>query len=416
MKFFAHPSSGWKALRQLALQLQNQTLFLISQAAVLIFLGLASLTSLANNIRYGTGFILDSRGYIATAGHVVRGSREVNVYLPGKANPDQAEVVKINSVSDIALLKISSRSDLPPLPIGRYTTIPVGLNVFALGHPRPSIQGRSLKITTGLITGDGGLHGVSNQFQFSAPITIGNSGGPVLGPDGSVIGLAVGRLLSSAGDVPREQTKETGVGFALKSEMLLRFLSDTPVNPVVESIKPFAKGNAQGIFKQSSQSVVLVEAILPTSTLSSESRSSGDVVGPKSPNSSTNSASTLRQLTQTLIGQGFREPARTSVGYLLIRTTGTEIKSPKSGLGVEAELVTSLDSAKQDRNQREYRSSLSRIGYDCMSQEMAIFSRDLYAEAFLSGLAIDRQLPARIEWVTVPSTALRSYLSNSLCK
>ena len=377
-------------------------------------LNLASTVTFASETRYGTGFFVDSQGHLITALHVVSNSDEINEYIHGNTAPVVANVIKVNAVSDLALLKVQFNGSLAPLTIGTFTETPVGLELFALGHPRPSVQGRSLKITSGLLTSDDGYRGAQNQFQFSAAINTGHSGGPIVNTEGKVIGVAIGRLRSDS--VSGSQPISSNIGFALKSEALLRFLSGTATRVTASQIEPSIKKDAVDIFKMTSGSVVFVEAKLSSAqSVPTPPQEKAEQLRGSEPAGPGSVIEKYKQHLQLLINQGFRDPARTTVGFLLVRATGLELPSDSSAKAVEAELMTSMDDGKLDKQQRRYQSSLTRLGFDCSSDRMSILSRSLYTGPFLSGEVIDRQLPQRTEWLKVPSAALKNYLRGSLC-
>lgn len=387
-------------------------------AGFLLALALHLLPSASNatETRYGTGFFVDTQGHLITALHVVTGSKEVRVYLQGETTPVLASVLKTNAVSDLALLKVESPGAIAPVAIETFTQTPVGMELFALGYPRPSIHGRDLKITSGLLTSDKGFHGATNQFQFSAPMDTGHSGGPIMNSEGKVIGVAIGRLRSSQG--PASQQTPNNVGVALRSEALLRFLSGTPVDVTVGKENPptTQAKSAVDTLRLTAPSVVLVEASIDASQRAASPP--GDIekshgskrVGPGA------IAQHLDPRVQLLVNQGFREPARTSIGFLLMRMTGRALASDSGTQAIEAELMTSMDTSRHDKLARPYQSSLSRLGYDCASNKMSVLSRTLHVGPFLSGEVIDRQLAGKLKWSSVPSKALENYLRSSLCQ
>ena len=125
----------------------------------------------------------------------------------------RGKVVKVNKKFDLALIKIDTVTKANP--IATWNTVPNGLEIFAFGFPNPSIQGRELKITSGLVNSLEGLTTKAGVFQFSAPIQRGNSGGPVVGSDGTVIGLISGKL-EGRSDQSNSETLQN-VNFAVRS-------------------------------------------------------------------------------------------------------------------------------------------------------------------------------------------------------
>ena len=166
----------------------------------------------------GSGFVIDSEGYIVTNAHVVKGAHRVEVILPltnadgslatalsARADVVPARVVGVAREKDIALLKIEGVK-LPALPLATYRDIKQGHTVFAFGSP----QGLRNSITHGIVSA------VARQvdpdsptiyIQTDAPINPGNSGGPLVNANGEVVGVNTFILSQSGGN--------EGLGFAV---------------------------------------------------------------------------------------------------------------------------------------------------------------------------------------------------------
>lgn len=129
----------------------------------------------------GSGFIANIEGkrWVVTNRHVVNGAEEVTVAPQGK-NPKRASFYKISPDLDLALIECPADLDARPLPLASQPANP-GAEVFALGFP----LGLANVISRGII---GAVE--DNYFLFDAPISSGNSGGPVVNSAGEVIGVA----------------------------------------------------------------------------------------------------------------------------------------------------------------------------------------------------------------------------------
>lgn len=148
----------------------------------------------------GTGFALNKNGYIATCYHVIDDARRIRVRgINGDFNKAyKVEVVSVNANSDLAILKIvdpnfKGMSKNPPYSIAKSVT-EVGNSVFVLGYPLLPIMGDEIKLTNGIISSKSGYQGDSTTYQVSATSQPGNSGGPLFGPDGNVIGVVSAKL------------------------------------------------------------------------------------------------------------------------------------------------------------------------------------------------------------------------------
>lgn len=133
----------------------------------------------------GSGFVINSDGYIVTNFHVVQDAKFVNVkmiehnkYITG------VQVVRVNPARDIALLKANNAGELQPVILGDSDNIKIGEQVVAIGNP----QGFENTISDGLISGIRESADVK-LIQTSVPVTEGSSGGPLLNMEGEVIGV-----------------------------------------------------------------------------------------------------------------------------------------------------------------------------------------------------------------------------------
>ncbi len=194
-----------------------------------------SVPTTPTQVSVGTGFVV-AEGYLLTAQHVLRGQDSIWVGPLEGRKWVRAEVVKFDNQLDLAL--ISAKVMAAPLSFAAWSEVPTGLEVTAIGYPQPRLQGLSKKITQGLINGNRSDRNESFDagfFQFSAEVQIGNSGGPVLSPDGLVVGMVQKKL--NALDVA-ERTKDlpVNVSYGLKSSEILGFLKGTPVEPSVKSL------------------------------------------------------------------------------------------------------------------------------------------------------------------------------------
>ncbi len=181
----------------------------------------------------GTGFFVSAEGHLVTANHVLKGRNFVFVRLPTGGHWRVAQVIRSSADDDLALLKINANST--PLPLARWRGVPIGLEVYVLGFPQPSMQGNGPKITAGIVNGEFTDGRRNRLFQLSAEIQKGNSGGPVLSPDGLIVGVVQSKLdamsvANKTNDLPQN------VNFAAKSEVLERFLLDAGLQPEVRLI------------------------------------------------------------------------------------------------------------------------------------------------------------------------------------
>jgi serine protease Do len=164
----------------------------------------------------GSGFIVDSKGYILTNNHVVDKADRITVKLASDPEGDPgrpAKVVGVDKSTDIAVLKIETKEPLPTVKLGNSDSMQIGDWVLAIGSP----FGLQETVTAGIVSSKdrdiGGGGGVASQFQrfiqTDAAINPGNSGGPLLNMNGEVIGVNTAIYTQSSG--------YQGVGFAMPS-------------------------------------------------------------------------------------------------------------------------------------------------------------------------------------------------------
>jgi serine protease Do len=153
----------------------------------------------------GSGFIFDPAGYILTNNHVVEGADEIKVKLTS-GEELIAELVGRDPKTDLAVVKIDAKKDLPTLPFGNSESVKVGEWVMAIGNP----FGLDFSVTAGIVSAKGRFIGQGNYDDFlqtDAPINPGNSGGPLLDLNGRVIGINTSIFSRSGGNI--------GIGFAI---------------------------------------------------------------------------------------------------------------------------------------------------------------------------------------------------------
>ncbi|MGZ4351946.1 MAG: S1C family serine protease [Gaiellaceae bacterium] len=159
----------------------------------------------------GSGFVYDTAGHVITNEHVVSDASTIKVkFATGKTYT--ATVVGTDPSTDLAVLKIDApASVLKPLALGDSSAVQVGDGVVAIGSP----FGLEQTVTAGIVSA---LHRqiqapnqytIGNAIQTDAAINHGNSGGPLIGLDGKVIGVNA-QIESDSGD-------NAGVGFAIPS-------------------------------------------------------------------------------------------------------------------------------------------------------------------------------------------------------
>ncbi|KUR76598.1 serine protease [Novosphingobium sp. Fuku2-ISO-50] len=207
---------------------------------------------------FGTGFVVGDGHYILTALHVVADGGPIRVNAPDHRGWDAAELVASSQRLDVALLKTTTVR--PALQLGKWGDVPPGLDVYVMGYPQPRQLGFAPKITAGLFNGDRDVVGSFELFQISAEIQRGNSGSPVLSPDGLVIGLVRARVdekesLSKIGE------SFQNVNFALNSDLIAKFLHENKIDFVLREIDTNKYARPMTIYRMAVDSVVVIRAV-----------------------------------------------------------------------------------------------------------------------------------------------------------
>lgn len=165
----------------------------------------------------GSGFIIDPQGFILTNSHVIENADEIKVRLDNDKEYD-AEVVGKDPATDLALIKVKTKENLPTATLGDSEALRVGEWVLAIGNP----FGYGHTVTVGIVSALGRTIGAGpydDFIQTDASINPGNSGGPLFNARGEVVGINTAIVASGQ-----------GIGFA------------TPVSKARELLPQLKKG------------------------------------------------------------------------------------------------------------------------------------------------------------------------------
>ncbi len=181
----------------------------------------------------GSGIVLSSDGEILTNAHVVEGAG-ADATLTVSFNDGStagAEVVGVDELTDLAVIKADNVSDLAPATIGSSDALAVGQAVVAIGSP----FGLQATVTSGIVSAlnrpvsvgetTGGSSTTYPAIQTDAAINPGNSGGPLVNLAGEVVGINSSIRTSSSST---EQGGSIGLGFAIPISKVL---------PVVDQLR-----------------------------------------------------------------------------------------------------------------------------------------------------------------------------------
>tara|TARA_X000000950_G_scaffold156558_1_gene191979 strand:+ start:2339 stop:3796 length:1458 start_codon:yes stop_codon:yes gene_type:complete len=170
----------------------------------------------------GSGFVIDSTGYIVTNNHVIEQANEIKVKFQDDSELE-AKLIGTDKLTDIALLKVESKSPLPYLKFADSDKARVGHSVFAIGNP----FGLGGTVTSGIISAfnrDINAGPYDSFIQTDASINRGNSGGPLFNLDGEVLGINTAIFSPTGGSV--------GIGFSIPANL---------AKPIIEQLRKFGK-------------------------------------------------------------------------------------------------------------------------------------------------------------------------------
>jgi S1-C subfamily serine protease len=181
-------------------------------------------------IGFGSGFLVDQEGHIATNNHVVEGGDRVRVSFPNGAQAT-ASVLGRTPANDLALLKVDPAvvAGIEPVELGDSSLVRPGQLAIAIGSPF-QLEG---SITVGVISGiDRSLpshlgRSIFGVIQTDALIGPGNSGGPLLNSAGQVVGV------NTAIEIGSTFTGRPSAGFAVPINSLVNFLPMLKAGQVV---------------------------------------------------------------------------------------------------------------------------------------------------------------------------------------
>src|SRR3984893_14122823 len=167
--------------------------------------------SSTQNTETGSGFVLGSDGVILTNAHVIDGAVKITVAFADNQTVS-AKVIGKDPDDDLALLKVNPDGlTLVPLPLGDSSTVQVGDPTVAIGNP----FGLARTLTTGVVSAlqrsiqAPNNFAIDNVIQTDAPISPGNSGGPLINAQGQVVGVNSQIFTGSGGN------GSVGIGFAI---------------------------------------------------------------------------------------------------------------------------------------------------------------------------------------------------------
>jgi serine protease Do len=158
----------------------------------------------------GSGFVIDPSGIIVTNRHVIEGALAIFVtFSDGSRVP--GKLIAFAPMIDMAAVKVDVGHPLPVLTWGDSTKLQVGDSVLTIGNP----LGIGMSVAAGIVSAlNRNIQDTpfDSYIQTDAALNHGNSGGPMIGADGTVVGV------DTALYNPDDSGGFIGIGFAIPAE------------------------------------------------------------------------------------------------------------------------------------------------------------------------------------------------------
>src|SRR5216110_3814325 len=184
----------------------------------------------------GSGFIIDSAGYIVTNQHVVERAADLKIQVTANDGKTyNAHYIAGDDKTDLAFIKIDARTAFPFISLDNISPNLLGETVIVVGNAvgyGSSISRGVLSAVKRNITVDDIEY--KDLVQTDAAINPGNSGGPVIDISGRLVGIASAKMAFTPQGVPTQ-----GLGFAIPAEVVRdsvnRFKKTAQIQPTTKS-------------------------------------------------------------------------------------------------------------------------------------------------------------------------------------
>jgi S1-C subfamily serine protease len=166
----------------------------------------------------GTGVLVDdTKGLVLTNFHVIALGNDLQAGTPDRL--DDAKLLAAAPCEDLALLEVQGLEGRRAIPLGRQEVVEQGDPVVALGYPVSASGGKSLTSTAGVVSSVNTPLRIpapdqphfNNLVQTDAALGAGNSGGPLVGADGKLVGVNTILFTGGVGNPSAEQGYAIGV-------------------------------------------------------------------------------------------------------------------------------------------------------------------------------------------------------------
>ena len=208
-----------------------------------------------DSIKTGSGFITNNGVWVVTNRHVIEGWKKIQV-RNGLGELREVVEVRQDKYLDLAILVLESAYDSGVSQnINDVLDPKTGETVFLMGFPLSNFFGAKHPIiSSGIVSSAFGFGESPSQFQITAKMNKGNSGGPVFNRNGQVVGVAVAKLNKKSISESTGVTPED-VNFALKGSEIRRFAN---LGLIPEQAEVSVPMNAEDIYARKRGAVVVV--------------------------------------------------------------------------------------------------------------------------------------------------------------
>ncbi|MGO9492910.1 MAG: trypsin-like peptidase domain-containing protein [Terracidiphilus sp.] len=181
-----------------------------------------------NEVSLGSGFIVSADGKVVTNYHVIQNAYSGVVKLANGSFFPVEGVLAVDTDKDLAILKVEGKK-LPFLNIAPTLDLNVGDQVVAIGSP----LGLEGTVSDGIVSALREEAPGKDWIQTTAPVSHGNSGGPLLNMRGNVVGVITWGISLQEGQ---------NLNFAIPSEEVKSLLGKStevlPLNSLLSSAQP----------------------------------------------------------------------------------------------------------------------------------------------------------------------------------
>lgn len=171
--------------------------------------------------RLGSGFVVDSRGYIITTADVAQEAGELKIFLDDDSCYN-GELVGLDKKFNVALLKIDPAAGLPVVELGSAEGVLPGKTVVSINNPYGLTNSVSIGFISGKCRGGFKTGKMENYLQTTIALNPGDIGSPLFSHDGKVIGIMTAVLVDDNSEFKSRHNffQPLGISFAIPIDLI----------------------------------------------------------------------------------------------------------------------------------------------------------------------------------------------------